>query len=118
MRTDFLFFIIGLLVLTGCSFKEEPAESPDPVIVSRTLSNGKVNAFAEDAAGHIWIGTLRGLNKYDNHVFHQYLKQSDGKGLSGNIIVDIHNDRKGRLWAATISGTDCFDGTGHFHSYL
>lgn len=117
MRTRLLFPIIMLLALTGCSAKEEQKREGESVILSRTLSNGKVNAFCEDKSGHIWIGTFRGLNKFDNHLFHQYLKQGDEDGLSGNIIIDLHSDKKGRLWVATIAGTDCLDRDGDFVHY-
>ena len=84
-------------------------------IVSGTLSNQKVNAFAEDADGHIWIGTFRGLNKYNVHEYHQYFCTDDTLGLPDNQINDVHCDRDGRLWVATVNGIAFRTETGAFH---
>ena len=39
-------------------------------ILSGNLSNQRINAFTEDADGHIWIATSRGLNKFNVHEYH------------------------------------------------
>jgi signal transduction histidine kinase/ligand-binding sensor domain-containing protein/DNA-binding response OmpR family regulator len=80
-----------------------PADSDDIVIADR-LSNQRVNAFAEDADGHIWIGTFRGLNKYTIHDYHQYLCPDDTLGLPDNQITALHRSTDGRLWIGTANG--------------
>lgn len=74
-----------------------------PVIAS-TLSNQQVNTFAEDSKGYIWIGTFRGLNRYDGHNYYQYFCTNDSTGLPDNQILDLLNDSQGRLWVATNNG--------------
>ena len=83
-------------------------------LISDGLSNQKVNAFAEDADGHIWIATFRGLNKYNVHEYHQYFCTDDTLGLPDNQINDIHCSRDGRLWAATVNGIAYRTVTGEF----
>ncbi len=83
-------------------------------LVSGTLSNQKVNAFAEDADGHIWIGTFRGLNKYNVHEYHQYFCTDDTLGLPDNQINDVYCARDGRLWVATVNGIAFRTETGAF----
>ncbi|MCR5003671.1 MAG: hypothetical protein K5984_04810, partial [Bacteroidales bacterium] len=73
-------------------------------IVSPTISNHNIRGFAEDTDGHIWMGTFRGLNKYDNHNFKQYYWDADSLSLPDNQINAVHVDQNGRLWAASVFG--------------
>ena len=73
-------------------------------MLAQELSNSRVQCIAEDASGQLWIGTFRGLNRYDGHEYHQYFCADDTMGLPDNQIKDILCDRKGRLWVATVNG--------------
>ena len=83
-------------------------------ILSDGLSNQKVNAFTEDADGHIWIATSRGLNRYNVHEYHQYFCTDDTLGLPDNQINDVYCGRDGRLWVATVDGAAYRTETGAF----
>jgi ligand-binding sensor domain-containing protein len=48
------------------TFDNRPAATP---VISPEISNQQVSAFAEDSVGHIWIGTMRGLNKFAVNEF-------------------------------------------------
>lgn len=110
-----LYLLIVGLLLTCCkhspSSVAETSGDEENLIVDNGLSNQKVNTFAQDAQGHIWIGTFRGLNKYDAHEYHQYFCTDDSLGLPDNQINHLLRDSKGRLWIATVNGvclyTDC-----------
>ena len=110
MKTQFFSFCSCLCLLlsaaASCSreaagVQVEDANSPS---ISATLSNQQVNAFAEDSKGYIWIGTFRGLNRYDGHDYYQYFCTNDSTGLPDNQILDLLNDSQGRLWVATNDG--------------
>ena len=73
-------------------------------MLAQELSNSRVQCIAEDASGQLWVGTFRGLNRYDGHEYHQYFCADDTMGLPDNQIKDILCDRKGRLWVATVNG--------------
>ena len=77
-------------------------------VVSPSISNHNVRCFAEDAEGHVWIGTGRGLNKYDTHEYRQYFWETDSLSLPDNQINDLHVDRSGTLWVATAYGAACY----------
>ena len=83
-------------------------------IITTDISNQQISSFAEDSFGHIWIGTFRGLNKYNAHEFHQYFYNGDSLGLPNNQIKTIFCDSKKRLWIGTVNGVslyteeDCF----------
>lgn len=74
------------------------------ILISHELSNSRVQCITEDAAGQLWIGTFRGLNRYDGHEYHQYFCSYDSLGLTDNQVKDILCDHQGRLWVATVNG--------------
>ena len=92
-----------------------PTEDPERVIISDNLSNQKVNAFAEDSDGHIWIGTFRGLNKNSIHEYHQYFCADDTTGLPDNQVNDLLRSSDGKLWIATVNGVALHTDKGCFH---
>ena len=110
-----------MLLIAACRQPSMPVEGLQPMqregsrATRQELSNQKVTALAEDALGHIWIGTFHGLNRYDSHEYHQYFyNDSDSASLPDNQIQDILRDSKGQMWIATVSGLcrytdqDCF----------
>ena len=103
----FLLFLYILCTATSCR-QVESVQQPEMTIsnplITNNISNQQVNAFAEDAQGHIWIGTFRGLNKYNVHEFHQYFCTDDSLDLPDNQIKDMLRDSKGRLWISTVNG--------------
>ena len=97
--------VFFLLLVCSCTQRNYIQESPDGSrIVSDDISNQQITSFAEDAMGHIWIGTLRGLNKSVVHEYHQYFISDDSTGLCDNKIRKIFKDSKDRLWIATADG--------------
>lgn len=58
------------------------------------LSDNAITCVYEDRAGHIWIGTERGLNRYDGST----VLQLPGTETS---IAAVIEDRQGTVWAAT-----------------
>jgi signal transduction histidine kinase/ligand-binding sensor domain-containing protein/DNA-binding response OmpR family regulator len=74
------------------------------IVVAQELSNSRVQCITEDATGQLWIGTFRGLNRYDGHEYHHYFCSYDSLGLTDNQVKDILCDHQGRLWVATVNG--------------
>ena len=95
--------LISALAVVSCiwSFAQTSSER----ITSTTLSNNRITAIAQDSKGHIWLGTFRGLNRYDSHEYHQYFCSSDDNtGLPDNQIQCLLSDRTGSLWVGTVNG--------------
>ncbi len=87
------------------SYKNDPE---DP----HSLSNDKVRAVHCDNYNNIWIGTEKGLNKFDpdNKSFIRYLHRKNVAGsLSHNIILSIFSDKAGQLWIGTEQGLNLYD---------
>jgi len=72
--------------------------------ITKDISNQQITSFTEDSFGHIWIGTFRGLNKYNAHEFYQYFADDDSLGLPNNQTRTVFCDSKKRLWIGTVDG--------------
>jgi ligand-binding sensor domain-containing protein len=58
------------LVMLSCQQEGRPDNKIDKdeehgLVLAQELSNSRVQCIAEDASGQLWIGTFRGLNRYD-----------------------------------------------------
>ena len=72
--------------------------------VNDGLSHSDAEAVTQDHAGFIWIGTNRGINRYDGYSLKKYaLPINPLNGLSGNRVHAMHVAPSGRLWAGTES---------------
>ena len=99
----------------GCPDANKNKDEEHAIVVAQELSNSRVQCIEEDATGQMWIGTFRGLNRYDGHEYHQYFCTDDTLGLPDNQIKDVLCDRREQLWVATVNGIcrytkrDCFE---------
>lgn len=93
-----------MAVLCGCSHKPAEPEGDMPPVKSDTLSNQFVHDIAEDSDGQIWIGTFRGLNRYNSREFYQYFEGEDSLSLPNNNISDILVGADGTVYVATAAG--------------
>jgi ligand-binding sensor domain-containing protein len=60
------------------------------------------SAFCEDRAGGLWFGFYQGgVARYAGGKF---TLLTSGDGLPDVLITDIHSDRAGRLWIASVGG--------------
>lgn len=95
-----------LLVSTACSKTNKvPEGSPAPVRAD-DISNQFVYCINEDSLGQIWIGTFRGLNRFNSRDFFQYYSHGDSLSLSDNQVRSILRTRDGNLYVATVQGVN------------
>jgi signal transduction histidine kinase/ligand-binding sensor domain-containing protein/CheY-like chemotaxis protein len=74
---------------------------------SALISNNAVNAFADDGAGTVWVGTSDGLVEIDTGQRTERRYDSTTKGplrLTDNSVMALLNDRDGALWIGTMTG--------------
>ena len=110
--------VIYALATLSCVISCQPffsANMKESVTVSDRISNPSVTSFCADTLGRMWIGTQRGLNRFNGYDFHQYFFSSDTTGLPGNSISDLAMDIHGRLWVGTEDGVAMVSGDGSFH---
>ncbi|MFZ1370791.1 MAG: triple tyrosine motif-containing protein [Ferruginibacter sp.] len=84
---------------------------------------GKVNGLAADMAfcvaqdlqGYIWIGTDRGLQRYDGKKFLTFRNdKTNAASIPSNAISALKIDKKGRLWVINSNKQVGFMHTGTF----
>ena len=76
---------------------------------SGSLSSNKVNAIHVDTSGTVWIGSEKGLNRFDGRgSFSTYFERD---GLADDAIRGILEDAGGNLWIGTNNGLSKFNPT-------
>ncbi len=104
----FLFTILVLLL----HFSMEGAA---PVRYGRLFSNygliaGLYSSICQDHEGFIWIGTDRGVLKFDGNSHDLYTYDNANKNsLSDNRVLRLLCDSKGRVWVGTANGLNLYD---------
>ena len=86
--------VVCAMMVISCHHQGTPKANRDKdeehdLVVAQELSNSRVQCMAEDAAGQLWIGTFRGLNRYDGHEYHQYFCTYDSLGLPEMVCAGI-----------------------------
>ncbi|WDS37650.1 two-component regulator propeller domain-containing protein [Pseudoxanthomonas sp.] len=93
------FFLCGLLAWAGLAQAAVPlTPQPRQMGVGDGLPSGRVNAFAEDKLGYLWMATHDGLARYDGRGFRIWRMED---GLRDNLIWSLHSDLDNRLWIGT-----------------
>lgn len=114
-----LCFVILTILSVACQQSRTPVlietENLESPVITSDISNQRVTAFVEDAQGHIWVGTSRGLNKSNVYEFHQYFCIDDSVSLPDNQIQTLFRDSKDRLWIGTTNGACQYTSKDNFH---
>ncbi len=66
------------------------------------LAADDVYALLEDRQGNIWVGTSRGLSKFDGRAWETFIP--DNSGLTYRYVNGLAEDKHGRVWISTLSG--------------
>ncbi len=97
----YVFFFLGLALFPFLSSAQsEPGQFRfEHITVNEGLSHSDAMCVTQDPLGFIWIGTNKGLDRYDGHELKKYeLPINDQIGTATNRIRTLHVDRKGQLW--------------------
>ncbi len=77
---------------------------------SQGLPATAVYAIHEDDPGFLWLGTDRGLFRFDGISYKAYpIPREDSAGRAGNHVLSIQADSQGNLWLGTQKGLSYFD---------
>lgn len=110
--------VVCLATLCACSRPSEDRLTETSPVKSDNISNQFVYDFAEDSTGQIWIGTFRGLNRYNSREFYQYFEGEDSLSLPNNQVRDILVGRGGSVYVATVSGLSLYTDRDNFRNLL
>lgn len=83
--------------------------------VENGLIQSQVRSLAQDKYGHLWIGTLGGLSRFDGTQFTNYNVRN---GLLDNSVQAITTDNNGNLWIGTQEGLSMYNGKEFQHFRL
>jgi signal transduction histidine kinase/ligand-binding sensor domain-containing protein/DNA-binding response OmpR family regulator len=106
MHFCFRLSVIGVLILFSqidiyskeLSQKKPPVEFRS-IAFREGLSNLQINTIYQDKLGYIWIGTARGLNRYDgSEMKHFFFSASDENSISEDYVNKIVGDANGHLF--------------------
>jgi serine phosphatase RsbU (regulator of sigma subunit)/ligand-binding sensor domain-containing protein len=92
----------GLNRYDGYNFKIYKNDPGD----KNSLPNNTVYSLTIDHDGTLWAGTASGVSKYDraNESFENFLPDSNRTNSSANLIVNIVQDSKNRIWLLSSDG--------------
>ena len=79
------------------------------LMAAQGMTRGTAETFLQDHHGFIWIGTQKGLNRFDGHQF-VHFTHDDAKAdsLSDNDIKALYEDSEGTMWVGTTDGLNRF----------
>lgn len=74
------------------------------------LISGQYTSICQDHDGFVWIGTDRGVLKFDGNSHDLYTYDISKKNsLSDNRVLQLMCDSKGRVWIGTANGLNLYD---------
>ena len=74
------------------------------------LSSSLVSSLVQDSHGFIWLGTKKGVNRYDGHSFAVYRHRADDStSLADNEVFTVYEDGQKVLWVGTPMGLSRYD---------
>lgn len=75
-----------------------PKMSAQHQIFADEISSSLVSCFAQDKDGNVWIGTNRGLNKFNGSSYLAFYASSAAGGLNNDNFVYLSFDEQDNLW--------------------
>ncbi len=76
--------------------------------IQEGLTHNSVLCMIQDRRGFLWFGTYDGLNRFDGYQFKEYNQDyQDTSSISQNLIIDLYEDSKGRIWVGTAGSGLC-----------
>jgi ligand-binding sensor domain-containing protein len=115
-------FGLGLLIVS-CAWANlmaaEVADRSDFLVTSwhteNGLPHGNVTALEQTPDGYLWVGTFRGLARFDGLRFTAFGAEQ-GTAILAERIAALAVDQKGRLWVGGESGALAWLENGQFHT--
>jgi signal transduction histidine kinase/ligand-binding sensor domain-containing protein len=91
-----------LACVSGVAEAKEPRKAMSQYVRERWggdkgFPSGPVYAITQTADGYLWIGTAKGLIRFDGLNFHLF-QQSNGATVPGGPVLGLIADSEGNLW--------------------
>lgn len=103
-----------LFLSTATGFAETPVGAVPSYLIKTWqtedgLPENSATAMVQTADGYLWFGTFNGLVRFDGVKFTVF-DTGNTPELPGSAVVNLHLDRRGRLWVSTLSGLVVHEG--------
>ncbi len=113
---------LALLLLSGFSplYGQTAGVLVQHLSLEQGLSSTHVMNIVQDKSGFLWIGTWKGLNRYDGHAFKVFRNDPENAAsIANDAVYGLLAGRDGTIWVGTPNGLDRFDhATESFHHYV
>ena len=105
-----LFLILFFFFFVNSSFVGFRKISFKYLTIEDGLSHNRVECVLRDSRGYLWIGTERGLNRFNGVKIKKYFaNQQDSSSLNNNWINCLYEDQAKNLWIGTPKGLEKYD---------
>lgn len=85
------------------------------------LNSTTIYSILQDNTGNVWVGTNKGLNRFDGNKFESipmvlsnntssYLSNSNNIAPTENAVWSMMQDKNGTIWFGTDEAVYCYDG--------
>ncbi|MEZ5017187.1 MAG: two-component regulator propeller domain-containing protein [Flavipsychrobacter sp.] len=105
----YLLVILSFSIITNSNAQRYPFYN---LSVENGLIQSQVTAIEQDAMGHLWMGTIGGLAKYDGKTFTNYTIRD---GLLNNSITALGIDKQNQIWIGGPNGVTKYNGREFKH---
>ena len=113
MKKNFPFLSLILLVFflgIRFSFSQSSLDSLNFYHIDAEMSQSTATEIFEDNKGFLWVGTTKGINRYNGTDFKVFEETVDGvTGLTNGRVESIFEDTNGTLYIGTHRGLSLYD---------
>src|SRR5687768_26466 len=113
--------VLGALLSSGTALALDPRKALSQYRVDvwkqrDGLPQDSVKAIVQTRDGYIWLGTVRGLARFDGVRFVEFNRRNTSE-ISDDEIITLLEDHEGSLWIGTYEGGILRYQNGKFTSY-
>lgn len=104
--------VIGLLLLLfGVANAQTTIYNFERISIEDGLPSNTIYDLIQDAHGFIWIGTDKGLARFDGSRMKVFVHDTDNpRSISSNVIKRLYEGKDGKIWIASSQmGLSCYD---------
>ena len=114
-KNRWILLVAGWLLYAGCPTVRGASSAQYTVEVWNSdqggLPSSAVLAMIQTRDGYLWLGTPKGLARFDGVRFEKF-NESNTPGLGGGVVVKLFEDSQGNLWVGTETGVVLVTGEG------
>lgn len=93
-----LWILLSLVVIPGTALPEDSILSMEYIDTNDGLPQNSVRSVKADHEGYLWVGTEKGLARYDGHGFVDFSELMED--IPKDVSLGIQVDSKNRIWSS------------------